>query len=336
MVIWIFRHHLSVALLIPWGVVQAGIIIGRYLNAKAFRKHLKNNDQNGIDFQTKVLLVLMISSAAWWNIILIGGASYAPPAYDFFSIIVVLGLMTGALLSLSAVVHIYFIFSFLLFIPQIIFFSQLGGEIRLSVMLLGVIYIPYVYSLSMASHNSLKASIRAGEQLRASVEELHTISTTDPLTGIHNRRYFFAICQNLIDLSVREKCDISILMLDIDFFKKVNDTHGHHAGDYILTELTTAIKPLVRKSDVFARMGGEEFSILLYDASRPNALKIAQKICTIIENTRFNYKDISIPITLSIGVASMDSEHNTLDQLLATADKNLYAAKHNGRNCCVA
>ena len=335
LVVWTFRHQLSAGLLATWSVVQCGLLFCRYRDVRTLEKLVQNRNSD-TEIRPTTLLILMVASAIWWNVILIGGACYAPPSYDFFSIIVVLGIMTGAILSLSAVIHIYLIFSFLLFTPQLIFFSQLGGEMRITIMLLGLVYIPYMYSLSKASYNNLLTTIKSSERLLDSVDELHTISVTDPLTGIHNRRYFFAIAQNLIDLSVREKCHISVLMLDIDYFKKVNDTHGHQAGDQILIDLTAAITPIVRKSDVFARMGGEEFSILLYDASKENGLKIAEKICKTIEKTSFTYNEVTIPITVSIGVASKASDHDTLEQLLKTADRNLYTAKHSGRNCYIA
>ena len=144
-------------------------------------------------------------------------------------------------MSLSPVIHIYFVYFFLLLVPQLIFFIWHNGEAHIAVLLGSIVYIPYVLTLSMQSHKNLVATVRASERLRDSVDELHEISITDPLTGVYNRRYFFAISQNLIDLSTREKKDVSLLMLDIDYFKKINDTYGHQAGDEVLKQLAAEI-----------------------------------------------------------------------------------------------
>ncbi len=335
-VLWSYRTFVPKNMLLLWALAQTILIVARFFNSKTLGRHLKRNSLRRAHTQIAFFLVLIICSALLWNLILIGGTFYAPPSYEYFSFIIAMGLITGAIMSLSPVIHIYFVYFSLLLVPQLIFFIWHNGGAHIAVLLGSIVFIPYVLTLSMQSHKNLAATVLASERLRDSVDELHEITITDPLTGVYNRRYFFAISQNLIDLSMREKKDVSLLMLDIDYFKKINDTYGHQAGDEVLKQLSAEIDSMVRKSDVFARIGGEEFGLLLYGASRENSIRIAQKICIIIEEKSFLFDEVLIPVTLSIGLAALDEQMNTLDLLFKQADVNLYKAKDSGRNCCVS
>lgn len=146
----------------------------------------------------------------------------------------------------------------------------------------------------------------------------------DKLTETYNRSYFepmFKIYQN--------KKDLSLIMLDIDHFKKVNDTYGHNAGDLVLKEFSAQIKKCIREKDVFVRYGGEEF-LLLVPADLTEATKIAERIRTTIESTIINYNNTIIPITVSIGIAKYNGQLQ--ENFIKEADIALYQAKNNGRN----
>ncbi|WP_159820865.1 GGDEF domain-containing protein [Colwellia sp. 20A7] len=121
-------------------------------------------------------------------------------------------------------------------------------------------------------------------------------------------------------------------MIDIDYFKKINDTYGHHAGDFILIFLVKKIEGILRKSDVFSRIGGEEFTILLNDTSLYGAKVIADKIRQTIEDKMFMYKELTIGITVSIGISVLNKEYPSIESLYKQADKQLYIAKESGRN----
>ncbi|MBC3764534.1 diguanylate cyclase [Neptunicella marina] len=158
---------------------------------------------------------------------------------------------------------------------------------------------------------------------------------TDELTGIANRRAFmqhleqeWSLFKRQIDLSA------SVIILDIDFFKKFNDKHGHATGDKVLCHVTQLVSDNLRKSDVFGRMGGEEFAILVRDASKKQAGKLAQKLCTAIEQTPLIItRDVNLTITASFGVASFSKQDKDSSDVLFAADHALYQAKDNGRNC---
>lgn len=122
-------------------------------------------------------------------------------------------------------------------------------------------------------------------------------------------------------------------MIDIDYFKLINDKYGHLLGDLVLKDITNVIKNNIRgKSDWIARYGGEEFLILFNDTSKEDAYNLSKRIKSVVENSIFKYDDIEINITISIGIASLTSEIDDMDKLIRKADENLYKAKRSGRN----
>ena len=161
--------------------------------------------------------------------------------------------------------------------------------------------------------------------------ELETLASTDMLTGIRSRRNFFDIAEQYILTAKRENKPLAFVMLDIDFFKKVNDTYGHMCGDEVLKNLTKIVSANLRKSDIFGRIGGEEFAIMLNNVDKNGALNVAQKIRKEISNNILELKGIKINITASLGLAMLEHE-DTLDSLYNRADKALYTSKQNGRN----
>ena len=155
----------------------------------------------------------------------------------------------------------------------------------------------------------------------------------DELTQCYNRKEFENIFNRLIASTKRyDTYNFTVLMFDIDHFKHINDTYGHLAGDYVLKTLSELIRNILRDSDIFARIGGEEFVILLPQTKLHGALKTAQKIKNNVENYKFSFQSFNMPVTISIGITSVikkDSQFSILDRV----DKALYKAKNNGRNC---
>jgi len=122
-------------------------------------------------------------------------------------------------------------------------------------------------------------------------------------------------------------------MFDVDHFKRVNDTYGHLAGDYVLTQLATVVKGKIRREDVFARYGGEEFVIVLPEIDGPNAAAFGEKVRKLIERAPFRFEETPIGVTVSIGIASLMGEEGDGADLVKRADDKLYEAKESGRNC---
>jgi len=168
--------------------------------------------------------------------------------------------------------------------------------------------------------------------------KLHILATTDSLTGIKNRRSFFESSEPMMPYIKREGQQLAILAIDIDKFKAINDTYGHIKGDEALILVTKTISQTLRKSDIFGRLGGEEFAVTLPNTSLDGATFVAEKMREAIENLNFKSNDSShIKITISIGITSMTQNDENLEDMLVRADEALYKAKGNGRNqVCVA
>lgn len=163
-------------------------------------------------------------------------------------------------------------------------------------------------------------------------KKLAEVAAVDDLTGIHNRRGFFEKAQFLLDLVRRQNHPLSLLALDLDYFKKINDTYGHDAGDQALCHFTDLIASQLRQSDVFGRVGGEEFVIVLGDTNLDGARYLAEKLCRLVHETPLDIEGDILHISVSIGVVErLDSEMD-VESLLKRADTLLYKAKDNGRN----
>ncbi len=170
--------------------------------------------------------------------------------------------------------------------------------------------------------------------LEMSQKELKLLASTDPMTKLYNRRYFSKISEHVINLAKRDKNLASVIMLDIDKFKSVNDNYGHKVGDEVIISLGVELQELTRDSDVICRYGGEEFVILLPETGKEGALVIAEKIREKVESLSLNIdKKESLKYTVSIGVSEVDIDKElNIEASLSRADKALYMAKEDGRN----
>ena len=165
-------------------------------------------------------------------------------------------------------------------------------------------------------------------------DELKELSNRDYLTGLYNRRFFAEEAARAIALTLRNNSKFSIITMDIDKFKNINDSYGHAVGDRVINTVAKKLKELVRKSDIPARFGGEEFVLLLYDISAQNAMKVAENMRKTIEDLEIKVEENSIKFTVSFGVAQFDTfkDNNNIEHTITRADKALYQAKDNGRN----
>ena len=181
----------------------------------------------------------------------------------------------------------------------------------------------------------LKKAQEKMKKLEEEMEKAKQKALYDGLTGIYNRAVFNDRIVKEVEKAKREKKPLSFLIMDIDHFKKINDTYGHQTGDMVLKILATQVKKVMRDFDFLARYGGEEFVVILPDTELEKAKEIAERIRTKIEKTKFIYKSERIPVTLSIGVTLLKPDDNE-KSLIERADKALYEAKNSGRNRVVA
>jgi diguanylate cyclase (GGDEF)-like protein len=176
------------------------------------------------------------------------------------------------------------------------------------------------------------------EAISKHYEELEYCARFDPVTGVANRRYFAEMVEAELSRSSRYGRPLSILMMDIDHFKEINDAYGHHAGDIVLQTVYETCKSVLREIDVVGRWGGDEFAILLPETRPATALKVAKRLRSAMQNAAVSLEThLPLHFSVSIGCASRTGADNDLDTILNLADKALYDAKRTGRNrVCVA
>ncbi len=179
------------------------------------------------------------------------------------------------------------------------------------------------------------AAIRDITEQHQIEQELVQLAITDALTSLPNRRHFLSQAEQIFARSAQPPYSLALMMLDLDHFKNVNDEYGHAAGDRVLCEVARVLGENLRSNDLLARMGGEEFAILLPRTRNPEAKQIGDRLCQIMERTPFHVNGHDLHMTVSIGLAVLDETISDLDELFSRADKALYAAKQAGRNRCV-
>ena len=197
------------------------------------------------------------------------------------------------------------------------------------------------YLIRPVDQNELKARCatqirrkRYEDHLRASYHMSMELAVTDSLTGLYNRRYLQTHLDNLIERARREGKPISLMMMDLDHFKDVNDTHGHSAGDAVLREFALRVQRCIRGMDLAARHGGEEFVVVMPDTDLELASGVGERLREMVAESpmRYHPENLDIPVTVSIGVAGIEGAGGGADDLLRLADEALYDAKHKGRN----
>jgi diguanylate cyclase (GGDEF)-like protein len=166
------------------------------------------------------------------------------------------------------------------------------------------------------------------------INQLEYLAKTDALTGIYNRGHFNNVSKKIVNGVEKNKSQVSMIMMDVDHFKGINDAHGHQLGDLVLQQIVEACKKLLRDKDVIGRVGGEEFSIVLPDTNLEEAEKIAERIRQAIEEMKIQNHVSIVQTTVSLGVASSQQlEMGTFEDLIQVSDEALYQAKADGRNC---
>ena len=177
---------------------------------------------------------------------------------------------------------------------------------------------------------SVRYAIKMGEML----DQLRQQATYDELTKLNNRREFDRLIQDEWQRSVRFKHPFALVILDIDFFKKVNDTHGHQVGDEVLKHVASLLAGQVRIVDKLARYGGEEFALVMVEINRSEARDVVDRLRALLAETPYVMPEteLTIDVTLSAGVATMPEDAATVEELIAAADEALYTAKRLGRN----
>ncbi|MEW6615290.1 MAG: GGDEF domain-containing protein [Thermodesulfobacteriota bacterium] len=200
-----------------------------------------------------------------------------------------------------------------------------------------LIYIAIVETGLEKPHYLLFRNLKQNEEtLEKTIKEVKHLAITDSLTGLYNRRHFYKLAEDESHRAYRYQHPLSVIMLDIDYFKQINDTFGHTVGDEVLQRVAECCRQQLRKVDVLGRYGGDEFVMLLPESNLTAACQAAERLRTTIAQVTLNTTKGTAKVTASLGVAAMDTENLTLETLLIHADQALLVAKQNGRNrvCC--
>jgi len=186
--------------------------------------------------------------------------------------------------------------------------------------------------IQIGSNTVVKFSLQdqLDEQYQRSIYES---ATRDGLTRIFNKKYFLDTLRKEFAYCLRHRVPLSVLMFDVDHFKKINDNHGHQAGDYVLARIAQRINETIRTEDVFSRYGGEEFAIMLRESTEEQGYICAERCRRAIDGADFVFGNTPMRVTISLGIASLlDSDYTNPEDLIASADRYLYRAKKAGRN----
>jgi diguanylate cyclase (GGDEF)-like protein len=295
-----------------------------------------NQAERDIDLLTKVLVLLILANGfqlgiqATWILL---HEEYAQLHYPSLIMIAAFALGGTVTLAISHAVRIFY--PILIFLPPIgslIFLESSPEHFLLGILALcSLVYITDAAGLASRDYWKAINSHRVAEH-RAT--QLELLSTTDPLTQLRNRLYFNKRYRQEWKRCNRHEIPLSVLMIDLDHFKQINDTYGHLFGDECLREVAATLRRQIpREIDVIARYGGEEFIALLPGTALSNAEQIAEKLLRSIADMKLNNNQGAVSLTCSIGVSCVIPDHRSSeDSLLNVADHALYVAKANGRN----
>ena len=284
-----------------------------------------------IAWERAFVLTLVGVSLAWG----VGGAMLLPVdslAHEAIIYFFLIGIAGGAVASYSVHPTACLLCLVSLMVPVTLRFALLDVIELRAMAAAGVMYLV----ASIRATRNYGAFWRRTFQLSWDLQQAHTLahtlSRTDELTGLNNRRAFTELCGRALEQARRYARPLSLVMLDIDHFKQVNDTYGHAAGDRVLQALAEAIRGTAREADIAGRLGGEEFAVMLPETGGVEATTLAERLRTVVAGLRVPHDNATITFTCSLGLATRNDDVAVLDTLLNRADQALYRAKNSGRN----
>ena len=287
--------------------------------------------QDVLAWERPYFITLIVSSLAWG----IGCLLIMPPDSPLHQVVVLyflIGMSGGAISVYSAhrVMTLATVAAVLL--PATLYFL-VNGELAFTIMAVAAIsFFLSAFRATRVLGFSLHQNFLMTRQLEISKEKAEQLARIDELTGLYNRRAFYEYGKVLANNSQRNKDELAMIHMDIDNFKTINDSFGHAAGDEALKQIGQILLQRLRKSDIFARIGGEEFGMLLPLTSLNKAARLAEDLRKVIAETTLTFENESITLTASFGVTSGISD---IDTLVRQADMAMYQSKESGRNTVV-
>ena len=324
---WILWDYTDTNTLLIWlGVMFFSTLTRLYLYLVHFRT--RRNTQETLQRARPYIAALIVSTLIWG----VGGLFIMPKDSvlgQAFTMFILIGMAGGVLATYSAhrATAIAGMLSILL--PATLWLYFQPDKLHLGMAIGATIFIVVTLRGAKILSDAMHRNFHLGYELQQAYEEADTLSKTDALTGINNRRSFFEHCEQIVSYCERNELPLSAIVMDVDHFKRINDTHGHHFGDIALCQMGMILETEFRKSDVLGRLGGEEFAILLPDTTLDKAQALAEKLRQTIAATPITSQDRQLFVTVSIGIASGSYDLGTL---LPQADAAMYQAKAEGRN----
>jgi diguanylate cyclase (GGDEF)-like protein len=324
---WVLWDYTDTKILLIWfGLMFLSTLTRLYLYLVYFRT--QQNTQETLQHARPYVAALIASTLIWG----VGALFIMPkdsPLGQAFTMFILIGMAGGVLATYSAhrATAITGMLSILLPVTLWLYFQP--SKLHLGMAIGATIFIVVTLRGAKILSDAMHRNFHLGYELQHAYEEADTRSRTDALTGINNRRSFFECGEQIISYCERNQLPLSAIVMDVDHFKRINDTHGHHFGDITLSQIGKILEAEFRKSDVLGRLGGEEFAILLPDTPLSQAQDLAEKLRQTIAATPISYQDKQLSITVSIGVSSGSYDVETL---LPQADAAMYRAKTEGRN----
>ncbi len=296
-----------------WKLVSAMMLFAFFTLAFHYFNFFRKESKWKIAVETWAML-LFIS----WIVYFTGGV-YSPLLNLYLLVIIASALTLGkttTLLEFALITCLYLYMGYPIYASDTF---SMNNFIQLMVMFAPFLLVGYITTM-------LSADVKHGRKL------LQLLSETDELTGMHNRRSLVSALENEMERALRTDKPFTLMQVDADNLKTVNDSHGHEAGDKLLKHLSTILEDSCRAYDVLARIGGDEFIVLLPGINTESARPIAERILKAVENSSFDYKGNQVSSTVSIGLASFPDTSNNIDELMEKADKAMYQSKTECRN----
>ena len=295
-----------------------------------FQNYKRSNPQGTdvLKWEQPYLITLIISSLTWGlgTVIL----TYNQPLlYQLITYFVLMGMAGAALGVYSSVRYIAITTIACVLLPTTVWLFIQDSRTTVLIALASLLFFASAIRATKILACTLHQTFQLSNELTLARDIAERLARTDTLTNLNNRRAFKELCNQRIQYCQRQQHPVSLLLLDLDFFKKINDQFGHDAGDSALQQLAEILTDTVRNSDICGRIGGEEFALLLSNTNMGEASLVAEKLKLTIEHTVIKTSEAQFSITASIGVAC---SNDSLESLLKAADKAMYKAKQSGRN----
>lgn len=286
-----------------------------------------------LKINTTVFILSVVLTALIWGI---GFANFMNQTGEanakLLMVMCTVGLCSGGVMAYIPELRLSMVFCFLMLVPAVMLMGLHHINMPLAAAL--VLFLIYLCFIAYRANREYWDALENEHLLEKKSKDLEIISRIDGLTGLYNRRYFDEAFSFEWNRAVRNKTSLSVMIGDVDQFKRVNDQYGHLAGDEYLKSLGGLFKDVFkRKTDIIARYGGEEFIALMPNESAENTRRLAETIRSMTESFQLEYEDHTIQTTISIGIAiNVPHQHEKREFLISKADRALYQSKTSGRN----